>query len=1135
MVKKMKLRLVYGRAGTGKTELCFQEIVKKEANQEKIYLITPEQFSFTTETKLLQSLSKRAVFQVEVISFQRMAYRILNEVGGRTKTALTSCGKFMLLYDILKQAKGDLKFLDKREENIDMIHQMITELKRHQITIETLKKQQVEQTDPSLKLKLKDILFVYERFEQVMKQGYIDEEDLLSILTEKLEKSQLFQNSILYLDEFSGFTPQEYEVLRKLIRQVKEMTITICSDQPKEVLNPDQTLFYANHQSIQRLKKLAKEENAIVEEIYLDTPKRFQNEELVWLEENLYEIHYQKRKQKPEKIHLSLADNPYSEIEWVAQNIVQKVKKEGYHYYDFAIMSKNISLYSSLAKAIFDAYDIPLFVDEKKDLSQNSLAQYVLSIFTIFTRNWSYEAVFEYLKTGFSPIEKEEQFELENYCIKWGIKGKKWYQEQWDYGAIIEDQKKQVERFNQLRWQIVTPLLELKDAIGSDKTVKELAIHLYEFLIKQEIDRKWQEKMEELKQIGQLEIANQYETSWKGLIQVLEEMVAIFQEKKVTFDQFVALLKIGLKKSGLGKIPATQDQVVLGDIERSRNHKVQVIYMIGLNDGVFPSLQTEEGFLNDEDRIKLKQKGMELAKTSLDLIYEDNFNIYKAFTTAEQEIYLSYPTSDQEGKSLRGSILLSKVKKIFPLLEQTSQREEKKKGLTKKTTFDVLVEQLGKVRQGEKIEPIWFDLYTYYSKDSDFQHRLEQTVQALWFSNMPPALSEEKMEKLYGNTLKTSVSQLEKYESCPFSYYLQYGLRIQKQPTFQIRSFDTGSFMHEVIDLFFSKVKNNQLKPSQLEENEIQQIVDQLVEEKLQLPKNYIFTSTPKFRLLTKRLKRVLVQSLKYILLELQNTDFQVVGNEVEFKKGQQYEPIIMELEDGKKVEITGKIDRIDIAKDQKESYLRIIDYKSSIKSMDLNEVIAGIQLQLLTYLDATCKIEEMIPAGVLYFSLLDPIISSNHRLSEQEIETELKKKFKMNGLILANVNVIKKMDATLEKGASTTLPVYLDKEGKISQLKSNVVTKEQFEMLQNYVKQTIQEIAKEIFEGKIQVKPYYSMKKKKSPCQYCDYQTICQFQKGFCQNDYRYIDSLPKEQVLEKIKKQEEEKSDTKQFAKGR
>lgn len=346
-----------------------------------------------------------------------MAYRILNEVGGRTKTALTSCGKFMLLYDILKQAKGELKFLDKREENIDMVHQMITELKRHQITIEKLKEQQEEQIDPSLKLKLKDIVFVYERFEQVMKQGYIDEEDLLSILTEKLEKSQLFQNSILYFRRFSGFYSSRYEVLRKLIRQVKEMTITICSDQPKEVLNPDQTLFYANHQSIQRLKKLAKEENAIVEEIYLDTPKRFQNEELVWLEENLYEIHYQKRKQKPEKIHLSLADNPYSEIEWVAQNIVQKVKKEGYHYHDFAIMSKNISLYSSLAKAIFDAYDIPLFVDEKKDLSQNSLAQYVLSIFTIFTRNWSYEAVFEYLKTGFSPIEKEEQFELENYCI----------------------------------------------------------------------------------------------------------------------------------------------------------------------------------------------------------------------------------------------------------------------------------------------------------------------------------------------------------------------------------------------------------------------------------------------------------------------------------------------------------------------------------------------------------------------------------------------------------------------------------------------------------------------------------------------------------------------------------------------
>ena len=303
-----------------------------------------------------------------------------------------------------------------------------------------------------------------------------------------------------------------------------------------------------------------------------------------------------------------------------------------------------------------------------------------------------------------------------------------------------------------------------------------------------------------------------------------------------------------------------------------------------------------------------------------------------------------------------------------------------------------------------------------------------------------------------------------------------------------------------------------------LSEKETEEIISEIIDEKLKITKNYIFTSTDKYKVLTRRLKRVILKSMKYILESLKDSDFEVFGNELEFKKGKEYEPIKLELEDGKRVEITGKIDRIDLAKTSDGNYIRIIDYKSSVKNIDLNEVYAGLQLQLLTYLDATCKIEEMLPAGVLYFSLIDPIIKSDKYMTDEQIELELKKKFKMNGIILADVKVVKMMDKKLDSGASNLIPAYIDKEGNLSK-KSNAVTKEQFEDLQKYTAKIIKEISQEILSGDISLKPYYNIKTKKKPCDYCEYKSICQFDAGQNENNYNYISKMEKDDILNKIR----------------
>ena len=560
--------------------------------------------------------------------------------------------------------------------------------------------------------------------------------------------------------------------------------------------------------------------------------------------------------------------------------------------------------------------------------------------------------------------------------------------------------------------------MKFKKQLAGLKTVKEITTGLYEFLVQNNIYEKLEQKIEELKQNNELEIAKQYELSIKILTDLFDEIVLVLGNKNITFDRYAKILKMGFNQSDLGTIPATADQVIVGDVDRSRSHKVKAVFIIGLNDGSFPSIQKDEGFLDDKDRNILKEQGIELAKGTIEQIYDDNFNIYKAFTTAEEKLYLSYASSDAEGKSLRASILINKIKRIFPnIKEQSDVIERKSEVLLSKTTFDELLVNLRNFTQGEEIEPIWFDVYNYYQ--ANYKAKLESAIKALQYKNEPEKLKQNKLEKLYGNTLKTSVSRLEQYQACAFSYYLKYGLKLKEKDSFNVEAVDTGNLMHEVIDSFFERLDELNISVKNIEEEQIKQITEDIVEEKLALKKYDIFNSIPKYRILAQRLKKVITKSMKYIVDSLKYSDFEVLGHELEFKQGGQYEPIIYELKDGKKVEITGKIDRLDIAKTADGNYIRIIDYKSSIKNINLNEVYAGLQLQLLTYLDAACENEEVTPAGALYFNLIDPVLNANPNMTDEEITEELRKQFKMQGLILADSNIVRKMDTNLVSGSS--------------------------------------------------------------------------------------------------------------------
>ena len=1116
----MALRIIYGKTGTGKSSFCFSEIAKLIEKEENIYYITPEQFSFTAEKNLMNFLKEKAVINAEVITFSRMANRALNEIGGSNKTNLSKCGKAMLIYSILSKYQNEFQFLGKSDENIEIGIQSITELKKHGITMENLEKEIENINDTYLQTKLKDIGLIYKSFEEQISQNYIEETDLLDFLAKNIENLKWLQNSIIYIDEFSGFTAQEYEVIKQFIKYAKQVNITMCINDLEMNTNPDTDIFYSNKQTLKKLIRIIDENHFILEEpIKLEEQYRLKNKELKYLSKNIYNIKSTKYSQNVENIHLFLAKNRYSEIENVAKIINRIVRDKNLRYKDIAIITKNIDMYSSLVRSIFSKYNIPVFIDEKRDLNQNIIVQYLLSILEIFTTNYSSEAMFNYIKLGFLDFEEDELFKLENYCIKWGVKRNKW-KENFKYELENENKKQDIERLNEIRKKIITPLVELKKNIDKEKTAINITKQLYGFLQNQNIEEKIVKKVKWLEENGFIDLANEYIESYNIVLEILDEIVLVFNNDNISIDKYSRILKIGLKNSELGKIPGTQDQITFGDVDRTRSHKVEVVFVIGLNDGIFPSVNKDEGFLNDADRELLKKDGIELAKGTIENLYEENFNIYKVFTTAEKEIYLSYSSSDEEGRALRPSILINKIKKIFPELKEESDIINKKYEIVNENiTYEELLEKIYKLKNKEEIEELWYIVYEWYKNNPKWYSRLEQDMAGLEYTNIPKKIKKENIDRLYGNTLNTSVSRLEQFRRCPFSYYLQYGLKIKPKEELKIQSFNTGSFMHETIDEFFKYVHEDNLNLAELEEIDIQKIVSKIIDEDLELSKNYIFKATVKYKILVRRLKKIVTKALRYIIQTLIYSDFNIKGTEVEFNKKGEYKPIRLELEDGKKIEITGKIDRIDIAKESDGNYLRIIDYKSSSKNIDLNEVYAGLQIQLLTYADAVCKEEDLIPAGIFYFSLLEQMVKADKKISDEEIEELIRKNFKMKGLIVADVKIIKMNDNNLTTGTSKLVPAAISKSGEVIERWTNGVKQEEFEVLQRYIYKTIKDISSEIFSGNIDLKPYN--KNGKTPCEYCEYKAICTFDPRKKGNQYNYIDKLTKDDIIIKMKKQ--------------
>jgi ATP-dependent helicase/nuclease subunit B len=1154
----MSLKMITGRSGSGKTQMCMNEIkdrlLENPAGAPIIYIV-PEQMTFSTEYRLATDPMLGGMIRAQVYSFSRLAWRILQETGGISRYHLSSVGISMLIRKIIEEKKEQLKLFQRAADKngfVQQVEQMITEFKRYCINPEEIiqEKMKTESASRALKDKLHDLEIIYRQFEDEVFGKYIDSEDYFHLLSEKIALSAYLKEAEIYIDGFYSFTPQEILVMKELMKHCQRVTITMTTDRDSFVSAPDELdLFRLSSETCVKIFELAKVEGIEIETpLFLSEQQKWKNRSLSHLEAN-FDTRPAAPYDSETDIHIGQASNRRAEIEGIARQILQLVRTKNYRYKDLALLIRNGHDYHEIVEPIFSDYQIPYFIDQKRTMLNHPLIELIRSSLEVIHSFWRYEPVFRVIKTELLyPLQenpdsmREKMDKLENYVLAYGIKGSKWTKkDRWTYRRFMgleqsnvqTDAEKVVEQqLNELKLMVTAPILRLSRRLKKADTGRKLCEAIYLYLEELDIPSKLEKwKMEE-EQKGNLVKMREHEQVWNAVIDLLDQYVEILGEEDVSLKSFSAILEAGFESLYFSLIPPALDQVIIGDLEKSRLLDIKAAFVVGVNEGVIPAKIADEGILSDDEREWLISENLTVAPSSRTRLLDENFIAYKALTTPSEALYVSYPLANDEGKALISSSYIKRLKDMFPKLEEhfygtdpaeLTEEEQLNFVTNYKTTLSHLTSQLQLKKRNYPVSDLWWDVYNFYMK-SVWKGRAGKVFSSLFYTNQAVQLSKETADELYGDTIQASVSRMELFNGCAFSHFAQHGLKLRERQVFRLEAPDIGELFHAALKHISDFVNEQKLSWASLSKKQCEELAREAVNALAPKLQNEILLSSERHHYIKRKLEQIITRASQVLSEHAKVSGFSPVGLELSFGKGGKLPPLTFSLKNGKRMELAGRIDRVDQAKGENDqTYLRVVDYKSSEKDVNLNEVYYGLALQMLTYLDIVIThSNELIemkasPAGVLYFHVHNPLISSSKLLTIDEIEKEIMKKFKMNGLMVGDQDVLKLMDQTLESGDSQIISAGIKKDGNLTK-KSKVASLNEFEDLRSHVRKLYQATGEAIVDGQTAIAPYKL--KDKIPCTFCAYKAVCQIDESIG-NNYRVLTPQPKDTIFELIKKE--------------
>lgn len=1160
----MPVQFLIGRSGSGKTTAILEQIaakLKTSPQGKAMILLVPEQGSFQAEHGLVTTGGIQGSVRAQVLSFRRLAYRVMQETGGAARVAISDEGKKMLLYKIIQRRKDELKLFGASGEQLGFVGRLgdvYTEMKRYCIDSSAVKQvleqmQAAHRATPMLRSKLEDLWTVYRDFEQEMSPLYIDEEDHLVRLTEAVKDSSYLQGAEIWIDGFHGFTPQELQVVGQLMLHAASVTISLTLDKPYEGSRTphELELFHPTATTYVKLRGMAEDLGLDIGNMVLDPdmlPRFRESSALAHLERGYdRRLRYQPVDGQVAQDGISIhpASSRRAEVEGTLREILRLAREEGVRYREMAVFVRNLADYEHLVMPLFQDYGVPFFLDQKRSELHHPLVEFIRAALDVIRRYWRHEDVFRCVKSELllpldGSLTREDMDRLENYALASGIQGYRWTDGRpWKgipslsleeggsaHGRTGEALLTLMER---CRDAITGPLSAFEKRIKKAKTARDMSTAVFGLLEDAGIPEKLDQWNREALQSGRPQAAREHRQLWGEVLNLLDQIVEMMGQEKMTFELFAGILETGLSEMKLGLVPPSLDQVLVGTMDRTRTSGVKHAFLLGVNDGVIPAVYQEDGIITEQERSVLADSGMELAPGIARKLLDERFLIYNALTSASRHVWISYPAADDEGKELLPSEVLRHLTRMFPGLQEQPLSGQPGSDRTDaeheayiehpRQTLSHLIVQLRRWRQGAKIPELWWNTYNWYLQDPQWRGPLDMLIRSLFYRNETLTLKADTSRRLYGSKVRTSVSRMERFVACPFSHFASHGLKLKERQLYRLQAPDIGQLFHAALSEMAVRLKEQQRSWASLSADECRREAEMTVERLAPMLQGEILLSSKRYGYISRKLKNIVGRASVILGEHARRGSFEPVGLELDFGPGKPLPPLTFELENGSVMEVVGRIDRVDMAQGEDGLLLRVIDYKSGQKDLRLHEVYYGLALQMLTYLDVLLTYSEewlgskALPAGTLYFHVHDPILQSANGMTMDQAADELLKRFKMKGLIMADRDVVSKMDTTLDKGHSSILPVAVKSDGSFYS-SASVASPEQWDHLLHSVRNSIETIGTRITEGDVRIEPYRIQQE--TACTFCPFKPVCQFDEAVEGNQYNTLGKPDKSQVWE-------------------
>lgn len=1138
----MSLRFYFGPSGSGKSHRIYEEIMQRAAQEpgRNFLIIVPDQFTMQTQKDLVIRSDRGGILNIDVLSFGRLSHRILEEVGTKEMPVLDDTGKSLVLQKIAADLKEQLPAMGSLLHKQGYIHEVksaISEFMQYGISTQDMDKLIASaEKRGALAMKLRDLKTLYRGFQDYIRDHFITTEETLDVLRRSLVKSKILPDSVVVFDGFTGFTPIQNRLIQELMRVCEEtiVTVTIGEEEDPYQMDGEQKLFHLSKKTVADLVKLAAEaEVTRGEDVFVKGgPNRFaEAPALCYLEQNLFRYQYEPYTEKQHEIHMFEALSPREEVHQTALYIRKLIREEGLTYRDIAVVIGDLEGYASYVETEFGQLEIPCFLDRTRGIVLNPMIEYIKSALQLYIRDFSYDTVFHFLRSGMADISREEIDELENYVIRTGARGYRTYSrlftrktEEMQQGSGQEDTERAeetMERLNRIRQQFADTVEILHMAPRAK--AGEYVDHLYDFLEQNQVQQKLLNYQQRFEQEGDLAKAREYAQIYRLVMDLLDQIYELLGEEEISLQEFADILEAGFGEITVGTIPQNVDRIVVGDMERTRLKQVKVLFFLGVNDGNIPKNASKGGIISDMDREFLIESGTEMAPSPRQQMYIQRLYLYLNMTKPSERLYLSYAKVNSDGKGIRPSYLIDTVRKLFPQLAveypQNRSRLEQIEGRQEGARY--LAEELreyadGTLREEERQD--FYLMYRAYEADPEGRDRL---TAAAFRRYKESGLSRIVARALYGRQLENSVSRLETYAACACRHFLQYGLSLQEREEFGFEVSDMGNVYHAVLENFAGKLAESGRTWWDFDENFATQAIKEAVEGYAATYGETVLYSSARNEYAITRMSRILTRTVLTLQQHLKQGSFQPDDYELSFRFAEDLDSIHVDLSEEEKMHLQGRIDRIDVSEDAEHVYVKVIDYKSGNKKFDLAALYYGLQLQLVVYMNAAMELEsrkhpdkEIVPAALLYYHIDDPTIETPVELTQEQINEEILTKLRMNGVVNSDPAVVERLDRFLQD-KSKVIPVEKKKDGSFS-ARSGILSREELHVVSAYVDTKIRQIGREILDGKIAANPYE--KGNEEACTYCAYKKVCGFDGSIPGYEKRQLEDLDKQTLMQRM-----------------